>query len=178
MIKPVDSQEIAEIIRSATYDVFRTMLDLPLEHLPAHEKPDPPDPYDGVLAMVGIGGTWVGTGRISSPPVLACKLAEAMLMTPCPAISEEVLDASAEIANMIIGNVKTDLEEKLGPLALSVPTVIFGRNYRAFSAGMDKWTVVPFRTGDMQMDVSFCIKQARAIVHPYGMHKHEPAHAL
>jgi chemotaxis protein CheX len=173
MISSISSEEIAEIVRAATRDVFRTMLNLTLEELPYHEEPDPPEPFDGVVSIVGIGGTWIGTGRISSPPELACKLAEAMLMTPYESINEEVLDAAAEIANMIIGNVKTTLEEKLGPLALSVPTVIFGRNYRTHSSGMHTWTVVPFQICGTRMDVSFCLKLARSFTFPHTSHRTE-----
>ena len=117
------------------------------------------------------------SGRISSPPELACKLAAAMLMTSCESINEEVLDAAAEIANMIIGNVKTSLEEKLGPLALSVPTVIFGRNYRTHSSGVHSWTVVPFIAGGAKMDVSFCLKPARNFTFSHLPHRHETLQA-
>ena len=49
-----------------------------------------------------------------------------MLMSEFDAVTEDVLDAMAEMANMIFGNVKTELEEQLGGLGLSIPTVIFG----------------------------------------------------
>ncbi len=58
-----------------------------------------------------------------------------MLMTEAPSVNEDVLDAVAELTNMIIGSVKTDLESQLGPLGLSIPTVVFGRNFRTRSAG-------------------------------------------
>jgi chemotaxis protein CheX len=44
-------------------------------------------------------------------------------MTEASSVDEDVLDAVAEITNMIIGSVKTDLEGELGPLGLSIPTV-------------------------------------------------------
>jgi CheY-specific phosphatase CheX len=40
-----------------------------------------------------------------------------------------VLDAFAELIDMIIGNVKTALEEHLGPMGMSVPTVVHGKNF-------------------------------------------------
>ena len=51
---------------------------------------------------------------------------------PFPAantINDEVLDVVAEMTNMMIGNVKNGLEAATGPLAISVPTVIHGRNF-------------------------------------------------
>ena len=53
-----------------------------------------------------------------------------MLMTEASAVNEEVLDAMAELTNMVIGNVKTKLESQLGPLGLSIPTVVYGRNFK------------------------------------------------
>jgi len=65
-------------------------------------------------------------------------------MAEFPAVNEDVLDAVAELTNMIIGGVKNDLERQLGPLGLSIPTVVFGRNFRTRSAGTAEWTVVRF----------------------------------
>ena len=56
-------------------------------------------------------------------------------MTESPAVNEEVLDAVGELTNMIIGNVKTVAEAIVGPLNLSVPTVIYGRNFTSRSLG-------------------------------------------
>jgi chemotaxis protein CheX len=67
-----------------------------------------------------------------------------MLMTEATAVDEEVLDAVAELTNMIIGSVKNDLESHLGPLGLSIPTVVFGRNFKTRSAGTSEWTVVRY----------------------------------
>ena len=43
---------------------------------------------------------------------MACRICAAMLMTEAPAVNEDVLDAVAELTNMIIGSVKTDLESR------------------------------------------------------------------
>jgi chemotaxis protein CheX len=82
-----------------------------------------------------------------------------MLMTESPAVNEEVLDAIAELTNMIVGNVKTDLERHLGPLGLSIPTVVYGRNFKTRSAGSTEWIVVRFRWGDEEMQARVCLAQ-------------------
>jgi len=51
------------------------------------------------------------------------------------------------IANMIIGNVKNTLEEHLGPMGMSIPTVVFGRNFTTRGGGSEPWTIVPFTCG-------------------------------
>ena len=80
-----------------------------------------------------------------------------MLMTEATAVNEEVLDAVAELTNMIIGSVKTDLEQHLGPLGLSIPTVVFGRNFKTRSAGTTEWIVVRFPWEDEALLIKMCL---------------------
>jgi chemotaxis protein CheX len=116
------------------------------------------------VALVGVAGDWVGTGRISCSAKFACEIAGALLMSPpIDSVNEDVLDAVAEVSNMIIGNVKTFLEERLGSMALSIPTVVFGRNYQTRSAKVLQWTVVPFRSGSEVMEVRFCLMPGSSV---------------
>ena len=66
---------------------------------------------------------------------------------------------------MIVGNVKTFFEEKHGPLGLTVPTVIYGRNYQTRSAGVKDWVLVRVHSGDEIMDINFCLMPSRALHH-------------
>ena len=70
---------------------------------------------------------------------------------------EEVLDAVAELTNMIVGNVKTVLERKLGAMGLSTPTVIYGRNFETRTVGSREWVTVPFQCGEYSMGVQITI---------------------
>jgi len=159
----VGSGEIASIVQSAAHDVFSTMLQLPLANLPVFEETeaDPSGTINGVEALVGIAGSWNGTGRICCTASFAARMAGALLMAEYTALNDDVLDAVAEVANMVIGNVKTMLEDKLGPLGLSIPTVVFGRNYRTRSSGVPAWTVVPFDSAGERWEIRFCLMPAR-----------------
>ena len=97
-----------------------------------------------MVSLIGLAGSWVGTGSLACSANCAAKIASALLMTPYTAIDEDVLDAVAEVTNMIIGNVKTALESRLGAMGLSTPTVIYGSNFQTRSSGSQEWTVVPF----------------------------------
>jgi chemotaxis protein CheX len=99
---------------------------------------------NGVAGLVGLAGLWQGTGCISCSAELACKLASHMMMTDYETVGDDVLDAMGEIANMVVGNIKTSLEESLGPMGLSVPTVVYGRNFTTRTVGKHEWTVVRF----------------------------------
>jgi chemotaxis protein CheX len=165
-VEKIPQQEIERAVSSAARDVFGTMLNLPLEIDPSVMRKDiEPDPFHGVLALVGVAGPWTGTGHISCTPQFAQKLAGALLMTEYDSVNEDVLDAVAEVANMIFGNVKTFFEERLGPLGLTVPTVIYGRNYQTRSAGVKDWVLVRVHSGDDVMDINFNLMPSRVPQH-------------
>lgn len=175
MTDSIQREQIVAAVRSATEDVFSTMLNLPLAAEDPRAESAEPRSFDGVVALVGVAGSWTGSGRISCTARFACQLAGALLMSSYEAVNEDVLDAVAEVANMIIGNVKTVFEERLGPLGLSVPTVIFGRNYQTRSAGGQDWMVVPFRSGEEQVEVRFCLMPTRTHPHLAGIGAPQPA---
>lgn len=168
----VTQQDIEQAVSKAAREVFETMLSLPLEiDRSILRNRIEPETFHGVVALVGVAGSWTGTGHISCSPQFAQKLAGALLMSEYGSVNEEVLDAVAEVANMIIGNVKTIFEERLGPLGLTVPTVIFGRNYHTRSAGVKDWVLVKLHSGIDEMDINFCLMPSRA---PHHMQRPEP----
>jgi chemotaxis protein CheX len=146
-------QDIIQAVHSATAEVFSTMLGIEVETAPVHTDQSNPSVNEGVMAFVGIAGPWVGSGVISCTASFACRVCELFLMTEAVAVSEEVLDAVGELANMIIGNFKTAAEAIVGPLGLSVPTVIYGRNFTSKSLGNNDWLVLPFKCGDDSFEV-------------------------
>lgn len=165
-MEKLQTDEIVGMVVSATCDVFGTMLNLELKSAPSHLEPVHPATYDGVVALIGVGGLWTGTGRISCSPEFACSMAGALLMSEYQSVDEDVMDAVAEVVNMVVGNVKTLLEERIGPLALSIPTVIYGRNYKTRSAGVMEWTVVPFLCGSELLEVRFNLMETPKVTHP------------
>jgi CheY-specific phosphatase CheX len=171
----ISSSTIIAAVLSATQDVFSTMLNLPIEPGPTSEESCDPANFNGVVALVAIAGDWVGSGRISCSSKFACQLAAALMMCPVyEAVNEEVLDGVGEVSNMIVGNVKTFLEETLGGLALGIPTVVFGHNYSTRSANV-VWNVVPFHSGDETIEVRFCLMPKKAQVHPHPRPEHQHA---
>lgn len=141
---------IASSIRHSVIEAFTTMLNVSLEPgevLDGSAVPEAsfPEPNEGVVSFIGLAGAWVGTGTIMCSANLACRICSQMLMTEAKAVDEEVLDAIAELTNIVIGSVKNDLEQHLGQLGLSIPSVIFGRNFKTKNAGQTEWVIERFR---------------------------------
>ena len=149
----MEKEIVTQSIRTASEEVFSTMLGIQAACGAPYDQPDSPSQGEGVLALIGIAGPWIGTGTISCSPQTACKLSSLLLMTPYESVDNDVLDAMAEIANMIFGNVKTMLEEHVGPLGLSIPTVVFGKNFQTKQTTSQLWTGIPISLDGMQMEV-------------------------
>jgi chemotaxis protein CheX len=127
-----------------------------------------PDANDGVMSLIGLAGPWTGAGSISCSPTLACRICSQLLMTESTSVNEDVLDAVAELTNMIIGSVKTDLEQHLGPLGLSIPTVVFGRNFRTRTTGNAAWIVVRLHWDDECLLVKLCLSRNERMSYPHA----------
>lgn len=156
-------------IRRAVAEVFTTMLSVELAPGETIAGSSEPEWTEEVVSFIGLAGPWVGTGTILCAPSLACRICSQMLMTEVTAVNEEVLDAIGELTNMVIGSVKNDLEQHLGQLGLSIPTVIFGRNVRTKSMSHADWVVERFQwDGDL-----FLVKLGMA---PNEKHSLMPPH--
>ena len=154
----MNQELVMDKIRTATVEVFSMMLGLELAPGKPYVSASALSPKAGVLSFIGLAGSWIDTGSIACSPNFACQAASALLLSdPYPAVNEDVLDAIAEITNMTIGNVKTLLEPDFGQMGLSIPTVIFGRNFMSRTSGPHEWIVVPFYHDDETIDVQLCL---------------------
>jgi chemotaxis protein CheX len=160
---------IVESINQATIEVFSTMLSVEMAPGAVSSEGETPGANCGVVSFIGLAGTWAGAGSLSCTPALACRVCASMLLTEASMVNEDVLDAVAELTNMIIGSAKTTLETQLGPLGLSMPTVVYGRNFRTKTAGTADWIVVRFQWEEDFLTVKLCLT-------PKEKGSHHPIH--
>lgn len=153
MAEQMDLDFLIETVKSTTRDVFSTMLMMEAEPQSTRADDGAPGPTDGVVGIIGIAGSWVGTGIIICCPELACRASSAMLMSEYTTVVDDVLDAMGEITNMIIGNIKTALEDRYGQMGISVPTVVYGRNFATRTVSRGEWVIVNFSVGGQVLQV-------------------------
>jgi chemotaxis protein CheX len=156
---------IVKSVTESTMQVFSTMLGVEIVCGVAAVETGMPEANEGVVSFIGVAGSWAGTGSVTCSPVLACRICAQMLMCEASAVNEEVLDTVAELTNMIIGSVKTELELHLGPLGLSIPTVVYGRNFKTKSAGNTEWIVIRFQWDDEPLVVKLCLEPKEQAAH-------------
>ena len=157
----VSRDALGLLVRQHTANVCRTML--ALDVTPCDGVPPAGNAEGGtVVAFVGLTGPWNGSGSLSCSGNLARRLSSRMLLSDCPAVDVEVLDAFGEIANMIIGNVKEGIEHELGALAMSTPTVIYGLGLRTRSIDGETDARVVFACDDDILQVRVSLVPAQA----------------
>ncbi|HYP08368.1 MAG TPA: hypothetical protein VER03_19195, partial [Bryobacteraceae bacterium] len=49
-----------------------------------------------------------------------------------------------------------------GPMGLSIPTVIYGRNFSSRAVGKQEWTVVPFDCEGERLEVQLCLAEQKS----------------
>ncbi len=162
----MEHEALVKAIVGATTEVFGMMLSVEAVPGEAYTEQPSSEPTDGVIALLGLAGQWMGAGILQCDAAFAHTIYRQLLAVESPdadaAVNGEVLDAVAEVANMVIGNVKNVIEEALGPMGMSIPTVVFGRNFSTRAGGTDKWTVVPFDCGGSKLLVKIYLRHTPA----------------
>jgi chemotaxis protein CheX len=124
----ISSGEVSEILSAAVQEVFSSMLACEISTSDGSSATAAGPPFDGVLSFVGFTGGYAGTGFISCSSAIALDLASRFLMYEAQTLDDEVLDAVGELTNMIVGSAKNPIEDRLGPIQMSVPTSVYGKN--------------------------------------------------
>jgi chemotaxis protein CheX len=126
-------------------EVFSTMLGLEVRAEAPHVRSAVDVQADGVVAIVGLTGDWIGTGVLNCTADSACWISGRFLMSDYEEVNDDVLDAAGEITNMVIGGFKNALADRTGPLGMSIPAIVYGREMRTSSKGGFKdWCAFPF----------------------------------
>jgi chemotaxis protein CheX len=117
---------LKDALLEGTKEVFETMVFMALneveEEMPGSEE-------------VTLLGTITFTGSIQGCLSLCCGLSGAQAVaanmlcmdSPDELSGEDVVDAIGEIANMVMGSVKTRIQDQIQDIAISIPSVVQGR---------------------------------------------------
>jgi chemotaxis protein CheX len=120
----------SEDIVSITQSILSTMLQL--DATPGDNIASV-DSGDRVTGCVQISGEWRGAVVVQSSETLAKVFASRLLQTDVAELSHgDLLDAFAEMTNMIGGNIKGQVP---APSTLSIPSVTTGHDFKFHLAG-------------------------------------------
>lgn len=120
----LSSERFADCLYRSAKNVFSTMCGLELGSLTVAESASPRHPLSGI---VSISGAIKATIVINLPTKIAIKAAAGLLGTNSTELDGDVIDAIAELANMVGGNTKSLLGIPGGHM--SMPTVVKGPDH-------------------------------------------------
>ena len=112
-----------------------------------------------ISGVIGLSGKAVGTVVINLSKEVALKSASTMLMTEMTELDDDVLDAVGELANMVAGQAKAELEEY--ELSVSLPNVITGDGHDIRFPSDAKPLAVAFNTDFGPLELVVGLEAAR-----------------
>lgn len=136
--------------------VFQTMLQVEPKRCPVQVGHKGNGHSAALTSLVGISGQVQGVVVLRFPPETALQLASRMLGTNLDTVNDEVVDAIAEIVNMVAGSAKAKFNCD-PPLDLGLPTVVLGSNYKVKYPSGATWLKVPFESeaGNFTLELTF-----------------------
>lgn len=145
-----------QALKDSALRAFHVMAGLDATLKPEYRQTLPTTSQRSISGVIGWGGDWTGTGIFDCSPEFAAVLANLMLGTEHTTLSEDALDAIAEMTNVIFGGMKSNIETQLGAMNLSIPTVIFGNDV-GMRGARDGCTVIPVEVQNHPITIKFFI---------------------
>lgn len=137
---------------TATAKVFETMLGCELRRGDLHFSPGT-QPIHEVSGIIGLSGKAAGTAVLSVSREVALSATETMCGCRPDDIDADVADVIGELANMIVGSAKAQLERY--SMSISLPSVVVGRDQRLSFPPNVQPIAIPYacKWGDITVEV-------------------------
>ena len=155
----ITEESLVQVLKDEVHEIFTTMVGLEdLMHLPM--QIDPVTEFkDCISALVGLGGAYTGLVSVHMPSDLALRTTRSMLGVKL-VNNDDVNDALGEIANMIAGSFKSHLSPSGLDIHISIPSVIYGKEYVITLCNNHNQIAVRFATEDDWFMVSVAFDPA------------------
>jgi chemotaxis protein CheX len=140
--------ELEELLKTAVGEVFRTMLNFDTRSIPFEVDTTSNEAH--IAGSVGFIGVMTGVVYIYSTAAFARTMTGKMLGMPEQEVEgdEMVNDAVGELANMIVGSLKSNLVERGLACVLTIPSIVRGSNFTIEATSSTTRRVLCFRCDD------------------------------
>jgi len=147
----MQAEHINPFLRAVT-NTFSTMFNCEARR-GAMTLVDSEEKFFPISGVIGLSGKAVGIVVINLSEEVALRAASTMLMMEMTKVDDDVIDAVGEMANMIAGQAKAELEEY--DLSVSLPSVITGQGHELRFPSDAKPIAVDFDTdfGPLRLEV-------------------------
>lgn len=142
----------------ATLTTFQAMVGVPIAPGKPFVKVQPGLTND-VSGIIGLSGGARGAIIISFPKGTALKVVSAFIGQNVDSIDADVMDAVGELANIITGAAKADLDGM--NVTISLPSVVVGTNHKVATPKDVPSIVIPFSSSHGDFSVEVCFTSAK-----------------
>jgi chemotaxis protein CheX len=142
--------DLDDLVKSAVSEVFSTMLSLTLQAQPPGSEIANGEPH--VASAVGFVGRLTGVVYVYSTASFARQITGRMLGISEAEIEGEdmVNDAMGELANMVVGHLKSRLADRGMACVLTVPSIVRGSHFTVEAVSTTARRVASFLCNDRQ----------------------------
>ncbi len=120
----IDQISFTDTLLDAAKEVFETMIFMDIARNPEDENPIE---HDSFLGTITFNGDLEGCLGICCSETCAGTIAANMLgLEPTEISKEDINDAMGEVANMIMGSIKSRIQNAVGSIRVSIPSVVRG----------------------------------------------------
>lgn len=139
--------ELGALVNRSVTDVFFSQFEMNVVPAP------PPDlrecHEDLIVGSVGFVGAVHGVVYLQLTTRFASQLTARMLQMPEPELDDDMVnDAIAEVSNMVVGAVKSNLCDRGDTCVLTIPSIVRGRGLSAVAAGASQRGTLGFQCKD------------------------------
>ncbi len=153
-------ERVETLARDAVRTIFQSMASLDMA--PESSEPSSPGVGKKIIASVGFTGKTSGVIYLYFEVEFAEILASRILGIPKSEFDGEemISDAMGELSNMVVGYVKSNLQDDGLSLSLTIPTIVRGQQLSVEGASNLAKKMLCFRSGDSRLLVEIFLKDS------------------
>jgi len=142
---------------SGTLEVLKKMAAIDAVPGKPHVKTDE-SAFGDVSGIIGITGDALGSLALSFSEACICRVVANMLGERFDGVTQEIIDATGELTNMISGASRTQMEKMGMRVYAAIPTVVHGKRHTISHILKAPSIVIPFSTAAGPFFVDVCIR--------------------
>ena len=154
--------DLEELVASAVTAIFSTMLGMNMRPVPLESGFANGETH--IAGAVGFVGRLSGVVYVFTTVSFARRITATLLGLEEAEIKEDEMinDAMGEMANMLVGHIKSRITDRGMPCVLTIPSVVRGSNFSVEATTSTEGHIFSFNTGQDRIFVQFLLKPSDA----------------
>ena len=161
-VGPYMIADLEGLVTGAVTEVFSTMLSMNM--LPASLEPGFGNGEAHIAGAVGFVGRLSGVVYVFTTVSFARRITATLLGLQEAEIEgdEMINDAMGEMANMLVGQMKSQLSDRGMPCVLTIPSVVRGSNFSVEATTSTEGHIFSFVSGENRIFIQVLLKPSEA----------------